>query len=256
MAFNQAANLVSDIYLGIGKPPVDWLDPEQMYRELIHVSGIDTQILSQSSENQIIAHCDFTPSTREYTVSSAINLGVPAWLERQVYTGTYAAWQFIPLVNLAMVDDNYQRGVMSAGVYGEGGQLKIRFSYVPQSLPYRRHRLWYDPNPLLAQTLTSTAVGTLFNGVPEAYAPMLSTQAIENLIPLMMAQAQSSENKPDAGQVRAWELLLAQTKVKAKEWKDRYSHYVFGSRGSQRSRRRRNILSKDGGIPFGFPGYR
>lgn len=256
MAFQTAANLVSDIYLGIGKPPVDWLDPEQMYRELIHVSGLDTQILSQSSENQIIAHCDFTPSTREYTVSSAINLGVPAWLERQVYSGQYATWQFIPLVNLAMVDDNLQRGVFSAGIYGEGGQLKIRFSYFPQTLPYRVHRLYYDPNPLLAQTLTGTAVGTLFNGIPQAYGPMLSTQAIENLIPLMMAQAQSSENKPDAGQMKAWDLLLVQTKAKARKWEDRYSHYVNGSRGAQRSRRRRNILSRGGGIPFGYPGFK
>ena len=256
MALQSLSQIVSDVFMGLGKPPVDWLDPEQITREVLRVTGLDTQILSQSSENQIIQNCVFTPSRREWTISNAISLGVPAWMEREVWSGQYAAWQFIPLVNLAMVDDNYMRGVMSCAIYGQSGQLKVRFSYNPQTLPYRRHRLWYDPAPQLAQTLTAADVGTLFNGIPEAYAPMLSGQAIENLIPLMMSQAAMSEQKPDESLIKAWGLLLAQIKVTNREWKDRYSHFCYGSRGAARSRRRRNILSKGGGIPFGFPGYR
>lgn len=256
MGFATLSQIVSDVYIGIGKPPVDWLDSEQMTREVFRVTGLNTQILSQSSENQVISNCIFTPNSREWTISNAINFGVAGWMEREVYTGQYAAWQYIPLVNLAMVDDNYMRGVMSCAIYGQSGQLKVRFSYVPQSLPYRRHRFWYDPTPLLGQTLNSTDVGTLFNGIPEAYSPMLSGQAIENLIPLMMTQACASENKPEASLMKSWELMLAQIKITNREWKERYSFYVFGSKGAARSRRRRNILSRGGGIPFGFPGYR
>ena len=256
MGFTTLANLISDSYVGLGSPPVDYLSAEDICREVYRALGYYTQILSQSSENQVIAHCEFTPNKREWTISNAINLGVPAWIERQVYTGQYAVWQFVPLVNLAMVDDNLQRGVFSAGIYGEGGQLKIRFSYFPQTLPYRVHRLWFDPNPLMAQTLTGTADGTLFNGVPEAYSPMITGRAVKRLIPLMMSKASMSESKPDAELLTSWKTLLVSAADDVREWEQRYSHLVFGSRGAARSRRRRNILSKGGGFIGYWPGFK
>lgn len=256
MAFSTLANLISDTFIGLGSPPIDWISPEEVCREVLRATGLDTQILSQSSENQIISHCTFTPSQREFIVSNAINFGVPAWLERQVYSGQYAAWQYIAFVNLAVVDDCYMRGdATKAAIYGENSSLKIRLSYNPQTMPYRQHRLWFDPNPLLAQTLTSTAVGTLYNGIPEAYSPMVSGQAIMALIPLMETKAAMSENKPGETLVNAWAKLLKSTEKSVAMWQDRYRHYVFGSKGGQRGRRRENIIAR-GGWNGAYPGFK
>jgi hypothetical protein len=257
VSYQKLDQYISDVFIGTGEPPVDWLNPEDICRAVYRALTYYQYGLSQSSENQVIKSWSFTPANRTILISGAIDINQPLWVERQVYSGEFESWQFVPSVNLSQLESNRLEGWMRCAFYGENGQMYIRLSYNPQILPYRAHRLYYDPAPLIAQTLQSQTLGTLGTGIPVSFAPMVTLHAIINLIPLMQTKASSSANIPSKELLASWDRLEASSLRELPRLEQQWKSFCFGSRDGQRGRRRKNILGNGGGLGVtGFPGYR
>lgn len=255
MSLTTPSLLDSDCFVGLGMPPVDWMDLPTIHREVIHTLGFYSLELSQSSENQQIKCINFTPATRTWQIVGADDISVPCWVERQVYQGQYESWKFVPVVNLSQLEDNRLEGNERVSFYGSNGRMYLRLSYDPQLYTYRQHRLYYDSNPILSQTMDGAALGTLVNGMPSSFSPLITWRAIKSLIPKMVARASASENKPGKELLSAWGAMLADAKEELKEWNQRWDVYCWSSRDGQRGRRRKQIISR-GGWMGNFPGYR
>ena len=255
MAIDTLATLVSDIALGLGEPPTDYLSIEDITRAAYQSLQYYATSLQQSSENQIIAHYDFTANERTINLTGALNLGTPAWVERQLVIGQYQSWKFIPSVNLAMLESSRLRGDDRCAFYSENGFPYIKLSLDPQLFVYQNYRLWYDPNPILASVLEDTVVGNLVTGIPAMFTPMISSRAMRQLIPLMAAKAEQSESKPSEALMQSWGGMLSQAKEDLADWRYRWQVYCYGARDGQVGRRRRNVLGSGVG-PFPWPGYR
>ena len=255
MPINTLANLVSDVFLGLGQPPTDWLSIEDCTRASYQALQYYATSLQQSSENQIIAHYDFSANERTVNITGALNLGTPAWVERQVIIGQFETWKFVPSVNLSMIESSRLRGEDRCAFYAENGFPYVRFSLDPQLFVYRNYRLWYDPNPLLASVLEGTVVGNLVTGIPAQFTPLIEAVAMQSLIPLMAAKAAQSESKVDEMLAGSWKAMFEQARATEAKWNYRWQVYCYGARDGQRGRRRRNVLGSAAG-PFPWPGFR
>lgn len=247
--------LNSDVFTGLGEPPVDYLDLPTIHRANVHSLGFYSLELSQSSENQQIKHIDFTPTTRTWQIVGADDLSVPAWVERQVWQGPYESWKFVPVVNLSQLEDNRLQGNQRVAFYGENGKAYLKLSYDPQLYTYRQHRLWYDANPLQAQTLNATALGMLATGIPANFGPLITWRSITSLLPAMMAKAAMSDSPASKELSQAWGVMLGNAQQELSAWTSRWNVFCFSSRDGQRGRRRKNVLGSNTGL-IGWPGYR
>lgn len=229
------AKLVSDLMAGLGLPPEEWLPAEEAVRACTASLLFAEQSLTQSNQNQIISKKTFTPSAREHSLTDV--QGVPVWCERQVGTAADPVWRYIPAVNLASIDEAAERGDDRCAFFSENEQLRVRFSYLPSGS--QEHRLRYDPNPLLEQTVNDPL------RVPAGFYPLYAARAKRIVIPVMLAYAaKDPENEPTEFQLLAWQTALEEAERTLGEWKPLWEQHRLGSRGSARGRRRRPVLAR------------
>lgn len=248
--YDTLAKITSDVVLGLGNPAPEILSQEEAFRAVSQVLSLKLQQLQQSDQNINVLSFPFTLNGREQNITGAPGLGVPAWVERQIIPTGVAQnyWQPITVVNLNQIEDYRLRGIPACAFYGTNGQQIIKFSYNPPfDTPYANHRLWYDPNPLLAQTLTSGS------GLPENFNVMVSTEAQLKCISTMMMHAAEYENtdsRVTEAQMTAWRGMAAQLGMEKAEWSQVYQEYKYRSRGNQRGRNRRTVLRMGGDRGF------
>lgn len=244
--YDTLAKVMSDVVLGLSNPAPEILSQEEAFRAVSQVLSLKLQQLQQSDQNINVMSFPFTLTGREQIITGAPGLGVPAWVERQIIPTGIAQnyWQAITVVNLDQIEDYRLKGIDACCFYGTSGQQIIKFSYnPPYDTPYATHRLWYDPNPLLAQTLASSS------GLPENFNVMVSIEAQLKCISTMMMHAAEYENTDNAvseAQMTAWKALGAQLVMDKAEWAQTYQEYKYRSRGNQRGRNRRTVLAGGG----------
>lgn len=244
------AQLTTDVLQGLGFPPEEYLSVEDAYRAVTNSLAFYLQILAQSNQNQVIRHVTFTPTSRDVVVNQqGVPGSSPAWVERQVGNIPNETFEFVPTCNLNALEDARLRGEARCAFYSEQNQLHIRFSYNPQNLSYRTHRLWFDPSPQLANALNDP------HGMPANFYPMVSARAIARCVPLMLiksAQLQEDGKEVNKQLIAGWEMAANVANTEMKDFENRYKRHVFESKGSERGRMRRNVLHEY----RGYRGYR
>lgn len=241
--------------MGLGNPAPEILSMEEAFRAVSQTLSLRLQQLQQSDQNINVMSYEFTLSGRVQNITGVPNLGTPAWVDRLRFPGTAPIdiWDPIWAVSLNQIEDYRRRGVPACCFYGENGSQYIKFSYNP---PYdtlaTRHRLWYDPNPLLGQTLNSAS------GLPQNFNVMISGEAQLKCIPLMLihaAQYENTERAVTASIKEGWGMLGASLNNELKGWEQAYMEFKFRSRGDQRGRNRRTVLAGGGDRGFFRGGY-
>lgn len=116
----------------------------------------------------------------------------------------------------------------------------ITFSYDPRDYSYRTHRLWYSPDPTLAEAFNDTAMGM---DLSNNFFPLVSGMAELELIPTMRIRAAMDKNSSKE-LVSAWDKRADYLAVKVAEWTDRFKHFAYSERGNRRGGRRRTILPR------------
>lgn len=239
--------------MGLGNPPPEILSMEEAFRAVSQTLSLRLQQVQQSDQNINVMVYPFTLSGRQEDITGVPGLGIPAWVERQRFPGTQPIdlWDPIWSVNLNQLEEYRTRGIPACAFFGTNGQQFIRFSYnPPYDTPLTNHRLWYDPNPILGQTLNSAS------GLPQNFNVMISGEAQLKCIPLMLIHAAQYENteRPVTESTKAgWSVMAASLNNELKSWEAAYTEYKFRSRGNQRGRNRRSVLSGGGDRGF-FPG--
>jgi hypothetical protein len=234
------AQLTTDVLQGLGYPAEEYLSVLDAYRAVTNALCYYLQILAQSNQNQIIRHVNFTPASRDVVMAQEDVPGSsPAWVERQIGNVPNETFIYVPTCNLNALEDARERGEMRCAFYSEQGQLHIRFSYNPQDYTYRTHRLWYDPAPQLANALNDP------HGMPANFYPMPVARAITRCVPVMLiksAQLQEDGKEVSPQLIAGWEAASNVANAEMKDFENRYKHYVFEAKGSERGRMRRNVL--------------
>jgi hypothetical protein len=241
------AQLTTDVLQGLGFPAEEYLSVEDAYRAVTNALAFYLQILAQSNQNQIIRRVPFTPSSRDVVMNQQDVPGSsPAWVERQIGDVPNETFEYVPVCNINALDDARARGEARCAFYSEQGQLHIRFSYNPQNLSYRKHYLWYDPAPLLANALNDP------HGMPANFYPMASARAITRCVPIMLIKSAQMQEEGEVNPqlIAGWEAAAGVAHDEMKDFENRYKHHVFESKGSERGRMRRNVLPEYGGYPL------
>lgn len=242
MPCTTLAQLITETLAGIGFPPKEFCAVEDAARAVTHSLALAKQVTTFSSQNLDFRKYEWSPSSRDESLLGAPDISVPAWVERQIST-TDDYWAFVPTCNLTTLEESRSRGEFRCAFYVEQGQLRIRFSYNPQDLSYPDHRLWFDPNPWLAETLNDTALDSQATALPSNFFPMIAGMAELELIPtIRIRAAQNTENPASEQLIAAWIARESYLKVKVAAWRDRFQHFAYGARGARRGQRRRNIL--------------
>lgn len=241
------AQLITETLAGIGFPAKELCETEDAARAVTHSLALAKQVTTFSSQNLDFRKYEWTPASRDESLLGAPDISVPAWAERQISVGTDDYWKFVPTCNLATLEEARTRGEFRCAFYVENGQLRIRFSYNPQDLAYPGHRLYYDPNPWLAETFNDTALDSQSTALPANFFPMISGMAELELIPTMRIRAAMNTENPASEQlIAAWVAREQYLVGKVALWRDRFQHFAYGSRGERRGVRRRNVLRRGG----------
>lgn len=250
MPLNTFAQLITDVMQGLGFPPKNWLEVEDVARAVTQALQLTKQVTTFSNQNLDLRHYDWDPSSRDESLLGAPDISVPAWVERQISTSTDDYWQFVPTCNLAVLEEARTRGEYRCAFYVDQGQLRIRFSYKPEDQAYQSHRLWFDPAPWIAQTFNDIALDTSGTAIPANFAPLISGMAEINCISTMRIRAaMDKESPPSTSLISAWndrEKLLMAVVGPIPTWADRLNHFAHGARGARRGQRRRNVLRRLG----------
>lgn len=230
--------------LGIDTPKA-YMEVEDVARAVQHSLGLAKQFSTFSSQNLNLRHYDWTPASRDESLLGAPDIAVPAWVERQA-DDSIDYWQFVPTCNLATLEEARMRGEFRCAFYVENAQLRIKFSY-PWALAtptYTQHRLWYDPNPLDVETFNDLALDAQATALPANLAPMISGMAELEMLSTMMIRGAMANPPASKELIAAWGHREQYLTGKVALWKDRFNHFVFGSRGARRGFRRRSILAR------------
>ncbi|MBV9210667.1 MAG: hypothetical protein JOZ52_08565 [Acidobacteria bacterium] len=233
MALDTLAVLLSEVINGLGSPPEEWLPVEEALRAVQDVLALGQMELTQSNQNQSIRHKDFTPASRDKTLSDVE--GVPAWVERLEGVSPNEKYIFIPTTNLSLLDEARDRGEARCAFYSEDGILHVRFSYNPQDLTYQSHRLWYDPDPALVATLSDPM------GLPVTFRPYFAAQSRVTARTKMFVLAANCEYKPDEMLIKAWMAAQAEDKETIRQWRPLWQQHRLGG-VAQRGRSMKSVL--------------
>lgn len=229
------AHLVTDLFEALGFPPKEYLEPEDAVRAVRRALAFYDLDLGQSNQNQTISKKPFTMQTREKALPDV--RGVPLWLERKVGTGDSAGWPMVPAVNLAALEDAWERGDERCAFFSEKNQLTVRLSWDPSGSS--EFRLWYDPNPSLEVTLTDPIF------LPPSFYPMFTARAVLDSLPVMLlAAAKCEENPPTPLTLTAWDIAGNRAEQVLEDYRPNWRQHKLGSRGAARGRNRRPVLAR------------
>lgn len=235
---DKLAHLVTDLFEALGFPPKEYLEPEDAVRAVRRSLAFYDLDLGQSNQNQFVSKtAEFSFAAREKSLATV--QGVPLWLEAKVGTAPYEGWHFVPAVNLAAVEDAWERGDERCAFYNEKTALVVRLSYLPDSAD--RFRVWYDPNPSLEVTLEDPIL------LPPSFYPMFTARAVLDAVPQILLQAAKCEdNPPTQLMLTAWDIAADRAQQVLRDYAPNWRQHKLGSRGAARGRNRRPVLARSG----------
>lgn len=244
MACESFAKLITETLLGLGMPSKELCEIEDAAKAVTHSLALLKQHTSFSPQNLDLKSWEWEPSSRDEVLTGASDIAVPAWIERRWNVNSDESddtWSYVPACDLGVLESARVRNEPRCAFYVQDGEMHVKFSYNPRDFAFPTHRLWYSPNVNLAESLNDTALDTQATGISQNFFPLVSGMSELELISTMrIKQAQLKEMNPAL--VDAWDKRESYLAGKTGAWKDRFSHYVYGERGTRRGRRRRNVL--------------
>lgn len=244
MACTTLAQLITETLLGLGNPPKEFVEVEDGAKAVIHALALLKQHSTLSSQNLNLQKYEWEPSSRSEMLVGAQGIAMPAWVERKWSNNTNPSqdyWVDVRVCNLAELESSRLRGEYGrCAFHADEGQIWITFSYDPLDYSYRTHRLWYSPDPVLAEAFNDTALGL---DLSPNFFPLVSGMAELELIPTMRIRAAMSKTSSKE-LVSAWDKRELYLASKVAEWSDRFKHFVFSERGNRKGGRRRTILPR------------
>lgn len=243
MACDTLAKLVNETFMGLGNPPKEFAEVEDGVKAVIHSIALLKQHSNLSSQNLNLQKYEWEPSSRSEMITGAPGIAIPAWVERKWSTNVNPSqdnWVDVRVCNLAELESSRLRGEWRCAFHVQEGQMWITFSHNPTDYSYRTHRLWYSPDPALAEAFNDTAMGL---DLSSNFFPLVSGMAEMELIPTMRIRAAMSKSSSKE-LVSAWDKREEYLTGKVAEWSDRFKHFAQGERGNRKGGRRRTILPR------------
>src|ERR1700754_4566894 len=170
---NTLGLLTTDTLQGLGFPDKSMLETQDAVRAVIHALSLLEQHATYSALNLAINFIEFVPSTRAMPLDNAPGLVIPAFVERQWVNNPqpWDYWHFVPICNLADLEESRLRGQDRCSFYVMDGQMWIKLSYDPLQNLLWNYRLWYTVNPFGAETLSDTALDAQLTAIPANFYP-------------------------------------------------------------------------------------
>lgn len=232
---DSIAQIISDVYFGLGQPPIEHLTMEDIARLTKNRLSFRVEVLSQSDQNQILSKTEFNLTVgREYSLA-AIGQGVPCWLERKVNLAPYESWVKVPNCNLKDLENSRVQGLSCWSNFTLDGIQKLRVSYDPALDGVSTfHRLYYDSDTIVSFALED----------PTKFPPRFNTMIADEVkldciaqIMLRMAQLATNDNPVNPVLLQAWELNYERTKERVAEWQKAWEVFAWQSRGDTSGKR-------------------
>lgn len=243
MSASTLAELITDVFQGLGFPPPEYAATEDAARAVVQASALVKQVTGFSSQNLNFKQVVIQPNARDVVVSGVGDIAVPAWIERHLGGAADDNWKRVDGCNLSEIENARLRSAARCAFYVEDEQLHVRFSYDPEG---EDHRLWYSPQTWIATTLNAPIMGT--STTPSEFWPLITGLAQLILIPSMRIRAaMDKQNPPSKELISAWgkmEETLVALVGPVPNWADRLRHYAHSARGGSHGRRRRPVLSR------------
>lgn len=170
---------------------------------------------------------------------------IPLWAEYKGWSILQnPVWNFLPTVNLSMLQERRTRGQYACSFYGSSArEVKFQTSlYGNEAMlvnPYAATiRVWYAQDVPLPDYETSTI------DLPNNLVQMVYFDSLVSALPLMIANAAKYVNdRPQlAPQMEAWIGLMAQYKEEKAEFEKYFDQWRLESRGSHRPQMRGEVL--------------
>lgn len=257
------AQLYSSCYTSLTMPPDEILSRYELSTIVMRRLAYRLEAVRQSEQGEQISG---TPL--EFTLASGDNevvltdlttdFVIPMWAEFKSWNYLQnPVWQFLPTVNLSMLQEKRARWQYACSFYGPDAR-EVRFQaslYGNESTimnPYAATiRVWYSQDiPLPDYEGTTIAL-------PNNLVQMVYFDSIVSAIPLMQANASKYVNdRPQLiPQVTAWNGLLAQYREEKAEFEKFFENWRTESRGSHRPQMRGDVLQNvigagGGGTPY------
>ncbi len=257
------AQLYSSIYSSLGMPTDEVLSRYELSTIVMRRLTYRLEAVRQSEQGEQISG---TPL--EFTLASGDNevvltdlttdFVIPMWAEFKSWNYLQnPVWQFLPTVNLSMLQEKRARWQYACSFYGPDAR-EVRFQaslYGNESTivnPYAATiRVWYSQDIPLPDYEGSTIA------LPNNLVTMVMYDALVSSIPLMQANASKYvQDRPQlVPQIASWTGLLAQYKEEKAEFEKFFENWRTESRGSHRPTMRSDVLQNviggsGGGTPF------
>ena len=244
------ANLYSSIYASLSQPTDEILSRYELATIVMRRLTLRLESVRQSEQREQICSTplEFTLASDDNEVvltDLTTDFVIPMWAEFKSWNYLQnPVWQFLPTVNLSMLQEKRSRWQYACSFYGSNArEVKFQASlYGGESTimnPYAATiRVYYSQTLPLPETELSTIA------LPDNLVQMVMFDSLVSAIPLMQANASKYvQDRPQLiPQIAAWNGLYEQYKMEKMEFEKYFEQWRLESRGSHRPSMRSDVL--------------
>lgn len=246
------AQLYSSVYASLTMPTDEILSRYELSTIVLRRLTYRLEAVRQSEQREQMAGepLEFTLAANDNEVvltDLTTDFVVPLWAEYQSWSYlSNPVWNFLPTVNLSMLQERRGRGQYACSFYGSSArEVKMQTSlYGNEAIiisPYATNiRVWYAQDVPIPGYETSTI------DLPNNIVQMVYFDSLVSAIPLMQANASKFVNdRPQlAPQIAAWSNLLTQYQTEKAEFEKYFEQWRLESTGAHRPTMRTDVLTQ------------
>lgn len=244
---DQLSQVYSSVYLSLGQPTSDLLSKLELGNMVVRHLSYRLETVRQSEQGiQIAKSSTFTLAANENSedlTALEADFVIPMWVERQAILdyANHPVWQFVPTVNISMLQQKRAEGVPAVAFYGSNPREVIaEFSYFGNDVfgQSANHRVWYLPT----LNFPTTESGTI--DLPENLVNVLVYDTLVSAIPLIKVNmSKQLKDRPELkAQMDAYDGLMQSHLMEQARFEKVFNKWVTESRGGHRPRRRPDVL--------------
>jgi len=243
---DSAAQLYSTVYLSLGSPPSRLLSRMELGTILTRRLSYRLEAVRQSEQGVSIAKsAEITvPATSDEIDLTALipDIAIPMWAEYRVLNvASNPVWEFLPTVNLSMLQHYRSRGMYACSFYGNNpSEIKMKISmYGNESIqPFNRIQVFYLPDIAMPQSEDAPIK------LPDNLVTMVQLDTMVAAIPLIQVNGAKYVTDEPAliPQMAAMTGLLEQYRQEQREFEYYFDKWRRESRGGHRPRYRQDVL--------------
>lgn len=231
------ALLVSDILMGLGDPPREYLEPEEAVRAALHTLALYGLASQQSTHSRNNLSITMTLTARETSLKGKMqDVMLPSYVERKFGANPNEGFIYLHSVNLAGVEEARLSGLDRCCFYKDReGFFVLRTSYDPRNT---EHRIWFYQDPTVAQTLDDPLP------LPTRFGPMFVARGIIKAYGLMLMRIGKIpvELQPSETYFSGIAAIVEESRLELKEWENLWEYEKKAS-PAPKGRNRRSILA-------------